>query len=52
MSALAQFILGFVGFLWPKFGKGSREALAPFHVFFGRATFIMGLATMAVSAYT
>ena len=44
-----QFILGMAGFLWPKFSQSSREVLAPYHVFLGRATFIVGLATMAVS---
>lgn len=43
-----QFILGAVGFLYPKFSKSGRELLAPYHVFLGRATFIVGLATMAV----
>ena len=45
-----QFILGMAGFLWPKFSKSARETLAPYHVFLGRATFIAGLATMAVRA--
>lgn len=43
-----QFILGAVGFLYPKFSKSGRELLSPYHVFLGRATFIVGLATMAV----
>ncbi|KAK9918139.1 hypothetical protein WJX75_001570 [Coccomyxa subellipsoidea] len=43
-----QAILGFTGFLYPTFSKSNREALAPWHMFLGRATFIMGLATMAV----
>ena len=50
VCAVLQFILGAAGFLWPKFGKASREALVPYHMFLGRATFIVGLATMAVRA--
>lgn len=46
---LLQAILGFTGFLYPTFSKSNREALAPWHMFLGRTTFIMGLATMAVS---
>ncbi|CAL8471335.1 g10877 [Coccomyxa elongata] len=42
-----QFILGFTGFLYPKYSKANRESLAPYHIFLGRATFILGLATMA-----
>ena len=45
---MLQFLLGAAGFLWPKFSKSGREVLAPYHVFLGRATFIVGLATMAV----
>lgn len=46
---IMQFILGLTGFLYPTFSKANREALAPWHVFLGRATFIMGLTTMTVS---
>ena len=48
MCALVQFVLGAAGFLWPKFSQSSREVLVPYHMFLGRATFIAGLATMAV----
>jgi len=46
---LMQFILGFLAFAYPTFSKNKREQLAPYHQFLGRATFVMGLATMAVS---
>lgn len=45
-----QFLLGVSGFFYPKFSKGAREALLPWHQFLGRATFVLGLATMAVRA--
>ena len=45
---IVQFILGAAAFLWPKFSKSARETLVPYHMFLGRATFIAGLATMAV----
>lgn len=44
-----QFILGFTGFLYPGYSKAHRDALSPWHVFLGRITFTLGLATMAVS---
>ncbi len=45
---IVQFFLGAAAFLWPKFSKSARETLVPYHMFLGRATFIAGLATMAV----
>ncbi len=45
---IVQFLLGAAAFLWPKFSKSARETLVPYHMFLGRATFIAGLATMAV----
>jgi hypothetical protein len=47
---LVQFLLGFTGFLYPKYSKNKREELAPWHIFLGRATFVLGLATMAVGS--
>ncbi len=46
----AQFLLGFTAFFYPKYSKGARDTLLPYHQFLGRATFLLGLATMAVRA--
>eukprot|EP00744_Colponema_vietnamica_P000128 GILI01000242.1.p1 GENE.GILI01000242.1~~GILI01000242.1.p1 ORF type:complete len:267 (+),score=75.69 GILI01000242.1:123-923(+) len=39
-----QFLLGFVGFFWPKFSDNGRKNLSPWHVFLGKVTFVFGLA--------
>ncbi len=47
----AQFLLGFSAYFWPGFHKNNKEALLPWHHFLGRATFVLGLAAMAVRAH-
>ena len=43
-----QFTLGFGAYLYPTVAKRHREALGPLHTYLGKATFIAGLANMAV----
>lgn len=43
-----QFLLGFYVFLFPKLSLRHRRAMSPIHMYLGRATFVAGLATMAV----
>ena len=44
----AQFTLGFGAYLYPTVAKRHREALGPLHTYLGKATFVAGLANMAV----
>jgi len=47
-DARAQFTLGFGAYLYPQVAKRHREALSPLHTYLGKATFVAGLANMAV----
>lgn len=44
-----QFCLGAYSYLWPKLSPAGRRALGPLHRFLGKAVFVAGIATMAVS---
>ncbi|KAK9827640.1 hypothetical protein WJX81_002123 [Elliptochloris bilobata] len=46
--AFLQFFLGFGAYLYPTVAKRHREALGPLHTYLGKATFVAGLANMAV----
>ena len=46
-----QYFLALYVYLFPKVAIRHRRALSPIHMFFGRAAFTAGLATMAVSTY-
>lgn len=43
-----QYLVGLGGFFFSRVPGRQRAALSPVHVFMGRATFTLGLATMAV----
>ena len=45
-----QYLVGLGGFLYPKLSSRQRAALSPLHMYLGRATFVLGLSTMAVNA--
>ncbi len=41
-----QWVVGFVGFLFPGFGKDLRKRYKPKHVFWGVAIFFLSLASI------
>lgn len=47
---LTQYGFGFSAYLWPRWHLNTRQALGPYHRYLGFTTFIVGVATMAVSS--
>jgi len=48
IMSLLQYLAGLGGFLLPKMSAPQRAALSPLHMYLGRATYVLGLATMTV----
>jgi hypothetical protein len=46
--SLLQYLAGLGGFLLPKVSAAQKAALSPLHMYLGRATYVLGLATMTV----
>ena len=44
-----QYLAGLSAFLIPKAPGAQKAAYSPIHIFFGRTTYVLGLATMTVS---
>lgn len=45
-----QYLVGFGSYLWPTTPLEQRQALGPYHRFFGLAVYAAGLAAAAVSS--
>ena len=47
-----QYLLGAAAYLWPGMSPARKRALGPLHIYLGKAVFLAGMATMAVSGRT
>jgi hypothetical protein len=48
-AAVAQYVVGFGSYLWPTTTLEQRQALGPYHRFWGLAVYGAGMAAAAVS---